>query len=66
MEHQSSVGGLYSDICSYLMSYKKKINIIGKNLSFGEQFIHEYGTFDQHNKRLGFSNQGIYSCFKKM
>ncbi len=66
MEHQSSTGGLYSDICSHLMSDKGKTNIKGQNLSFGENFIHEYGTFDQHNKRLGFSAKGIYSCFKKI
>jgi transketolase len=65
MEHQSQYGGLFSDICSLLLSNKDYSGIIGKNISFGDRFIHEYGTFDQHNHRLNFSVQGLFNKYKE-
>lgn len=65
MEHQSQYGGLFSDICSLLINDKKYSRIIGKNISFGDRFIHEYGTFDQHNHRLNFSVQGLFNKYKE-
>jgi transketolase len=66
MEHQSEYGGLYSDIASVILKNKSKKIIQGKSLSLGNNFIHEYGTFEEHNKRLNFSNKGILSFYKEM
>ena len=64
MEHQSEYGGLYSDISSLVLKNKNKSIIQGKSLSLGNTFIHEYGTFEEHNKRMNFSSEGLLSLYK--
>ena len=66
MEHQSQYGGLFSDISSLVIKNNRSTPITGKDISFGNNFIHEYGSFEQHNKRLGFSEQGLVNCYKEM
>ena len=66
MEHQSEYGGLYSDISSLMLETENKINIQGKSLSLGNKFIHEYGSFEEHNNRLNFSTKGLLSLYELM
>ena len=40
--------------------------IRGNDISFKNNYIHEYGSFDQHNKRLGFSAKGIIKSFNEL
>ena len=66
MEHQSEYGGLYSDISSMILKNNNKKIIQGKSLSLANNFVHEYGTFDQHNKRLNFTSEGLLSLYKDL
>jgi transketolase len=66
MEHQSNYGGLFSDISSLLMDAKSQKSIRGKSLSLGDSFIHEYGSFEEHNQRLNFSNEGLLSIYQNL
>lgn len=66
MEHQSEYGGLYSDISSIILKEKNKNNIQGRSLSLGNKFVHEYGTFLEHNTRLNFSPAGLLSEYNTM
>ena len=66
MEHQSEYGGLASDISNYIISKKELKGVIGKSISLGKNFIHEYGTFDQHNSRLGFTTDNLLSSYKNI
>ena len=66
MEHQSQYGGLFSDISSLIIRKNKTQSVRGNDISFRNNYIHEYGSFDQHNKRLGFSTKGIIKSFKEL
>lgn len=66
MEHQSQYGGLFSDISSMIIRKNKTGLIRGNDISFKNNYIHEYGSFDQHNKRLGFSAKGIIKSFNEL
>ena len=66
MEHQSEYGGLYSDISSIILKEKNKNNIQGRSLSLGNEFVHEYGTFSEHNNRLKFTAAGLLSEYTEM
>jgi hypothetical protein len=45
---------------------KNKNNIEGRSLSLGNKFVHEYGTFLEHNTRLNFSPAGLLSEYNTM
>ena len=45
---------------------KLKNNIQGRSLSTGNEFMHEYGTFLEHNTRLNFSPAGLLSEYNTM
>jgi len=66
MEYQSEYGGLYSDISSMILKNNNKKIIQGKSLSLANNFVHEYGTFEQHNKRLNFTGEGLLSLHKEL
>jgi len=66
MEHQSSYGGLFSDISSQLISRKDTLGAQGVSISLGENFVHEYGTFQQHNERLGFSALNLIKSYQSL
>ena len=66
MEHQSEYGGLYSDVSSLVIKNKNMNIIQGRSLSLGNNFIHEYGTFEEHNNRLNFSSKGLLSLYKDL
>lgn len=66
MEHQSKYGGLFSDISSLIMKKNSKLSIKGNSISFDNNFIHEYGSFEQHNTRLGFSKRGLLKSYKEI
>lgn len=66
MEHQSVYGGLFSDIASLIVSAPNLKGVKGESVSLGSEFIHEYGTFEQHNERLGFSAKNLAAIYKKL
>jgi len=66
MEHQSRVGGLFSDVSMCAVEQLANERICVSSISLGETFIHEYGTFAQHNKRLGFSTENLIAIYEKM
>ena len=45
---------------------KLKNNIQGRSLSTGNEFMHEYGTFLEHNTRLNFSPARLLSEYNTM
>ena len=59
MEHQSKVGGLFSDIAMCAVEGCFEVPPQVASVSLGDSFIHEYGTFQQHNTRLGFSVENL-------
>ena len=64
MEHQSEYGGLFSDISALVLNTKNEKNIQGRSLSLGDTFVHEYGSFEEHNQRLSFSSEGLLSIYQ--
>ncbi len=62
IEEHSMYGGLFDDV----LRFSKDLNDIKyASINIGDKFIHEYGTYDQHCKRLGFSVQGIINKVTK-
>ena len=45
---------------------KNKNIIQGKSLSLGNYFVHEYGSFEEHNNRLNFTSKGLLSLYKNL
>lgn len=56
IEEHSMYGGVFEDV---LRSSKNLDGIKYAAINIGDIFVHEYGTYDQHCKRLGFSVEGI-------
>ncbi len=56
IEEHSLYGGVFDDV---LRCSKDLDGVKYSSINFGEEFIHEYGTYEQHHKRLGFSVEGI-------
>ena len=56
IEEHGMYGGVFDDI----LRFTKDLNEIKySSINLGDQYIHEYGTYEQHHKRLGFSVEGI-------
>lgn len=56
IEEHSMYGGVFDDA----LRFSKDLNSIKyASITIGDNFIHEYGTYEQHCKRLGFSVEGI-------
>jgi transketolase len=56
VEEHNMYGGVFDDV----LRCSKDINGVRySSINIGNNFIHEYGTYDQHCKRLGFSVEGI-------
>lgn len=56
IEEHSMYGGVYDDVLRFS---KDSDGIKYESINIGDKFIHEYGTYEQHCKRLGFSVEGI-------
>jgi len=56
IEEHSIYGGVFDDV----LRYSKDVDGIKySSINLGDKFIHEYGTYEQHCKRLGLSVEGI-------
>jgi transketolase len=66
MEHQFRTGGLFSDIASLAVQDSSHPVPNISPIDLGDKFVHEYGTFSQHNARLGFSIINLLSTFESM
>jgi transketolase len=58
MEHQSKYGGLHDDVLRTLVDGGVS-EIRGTGLNLGDSFVHEYGSFAQHDARLGFTAENL-------
>lgn len=56
VEEHSMYGGIFDDVLRFTRDLE---NIKYSFINFGGTFIHEYGTYEQHHKRFGFSSEGI-------
>jgi len=56
IEEHSMYGGVFDDVLRVTKDLK---NIKYTSINIGDIFIREYGTYEQHCKRLGFSVEGI-------
>jgi len=63
IEEHGIYGGVFDDVlrCSKDMSHIKYDCI-----NFGDKFIHQYGNYEQHHNRLGFSVEGIIRKVKNL
>lgn len=61
IEEHCMYGGVLDDILRFSKNLR---NISYSGLNIGDKFIHEYGTYNDHCKRLGFSVEGIINKIK--
>jgi len=56
IEEHGMYGGVFDDV----LRYSKDLDGIKySSINLGDKFVHEYGTYEQHCKRLGLSVEGI-------
>lgn len=65
LDHQSIYGGLHQDIL-YVLSKNKIFNFICDQISLGNKFSREYGTYAEQNYRNGFSSENLLNKFKSL
>ena len=64
LDFQSSVGGLFADISSLLVSHG--IRAKGESIDFGEKFARAYGSFAEHSSFLGFSVDNVVEVSQRL
>ena len=61
IEEHSMYGGVFDDV----LRFSKDLDDIKyASINIGDKFIYQYGTYQQHCKRLGFSVEGIVQKIK--
>lgn len=63
IEEHSVYGGTFDDI---LRSTTNLSNTTYDSINIGDSYVHEYGTYQQHCKRIGFSVENIRSKAKNL
>ena len=59
--------GMYGSMFDDVLRFSKDLHGIKySSINFGDKFIHEYGTYEQHQKRLGFSVEGIVKKVREL
>ncbi len=62
IEEHGKYGGVFDDV---LRSSKNLGNVKYASLNVGDKFIHEYGSYEKHCRRLGLSAEGIVKKVKR-
>lgn len=62
IEEHSEYGGVFDDV----LRCSKDLDVKYSSINLGSKFIHSYGTYEQHCKRLGLSADGVFSNVKKL
>ena len=63
VEEHGMYGGVYDDVLRFSVHLPE---IQYNSINIGDKFIHEYGTYEQHCKRLGLSVEGIMKKTEEM
>ena len=56
-------GGVFEEV---LRCTRNLDGVKYESINTGDKFIHEYGTYEQHCKRLGFSEEVILAKSKQL
>lgn len=64
IEEHGKYGGVYDDILRTCASAAR--GAIFASMNIGDRFIHQYGTYDDFCRTLGFTANGIVSTVRKM